>query len=220
MLGHELRSPLSPILGALYMLKLPGGDHVERAHAVIERQVTHLSRLVDDLLDVARIAQGKVELKIETIELAEVVSKAIEMASPLLDQRNHALTVDVPKQGLAVAGDATRLQQVVSNLLTNAAKYTPEGGRITVLADWSGDEVVLCVSDTGIGIAPEVLPRIFDLFIQDRQESDRSQGGLGLGLAIVRNLVERHGGKVSVKSTVGYGSEFTVRLPRVSLYAR
>ncbi len=215
MLGHELRNPLSPIVTALQLIKLQRYEHSELAYTIIERQVSHLTRLVDDLLDVARIARGKVELKLETIDLAEVVAKAIEMAGPLLEQQKHVLTVEVPKRGLAVNGDAIRLSQVVSNLLTNAAKYTPSGGgRITVVAERIGDAVVLRVKDTGIGIAPEILPRIFELFIQDRQASDRSLGGLGIGLTIVRNLVEGHGGTVSAQSAgPGRGSEFEIRLP-------
>ncbi len=217
MLGHELRNPLSPILTALQLMKLPGSDRSERARTVIERQVIHLTRLVDDLLDVSRIARGKVELKPELVEMAEVVAKAIEMASPLLEQRTHTLTVDVPRQGLCVHGDVTRLSQVVSNLVTNAAKYTPPGGHITVQASVADTDVVLRVRDTGIGIAPDVLPRIFDLFVQERQAIDRSQGGLGLGLTIVRNLIERHGGSVSAHSDgPGNGSEFVVRLPRAT----
>ena len=149
--------------------------------------------------------------------MAEVVGKAIEMASPLLEQRTHTLTVDMPRQGLLVDGDPTRLSQVVSNLLTNAAKYTPPGGRITVHAESADGEVVLRVRDTGIGIAPEVLPRVFELFVQERQAIDRSQGGLGIGLTIVRNLVERHGGSVRAQSEgLGRGSEFVVRLPRAA----
>jgi signal transduction histidine kinase len=221
MLGHELRNPLSPILTALQLMKLHGPQGSERAREVIERQVMHLTRLVDDLLDVSRIARGKVELKREVIELAEIVAKAIEMASPLLEQRNHALTVDVPRHGLAVDADPTRLGQVVSNLLTNAAKYTPPAGRITVRARAEGGELMLSVQDTGIGIGPEVLPRIFEMFVQDIQASDRALGGLGLGLTIVRNLVERHGGSVSVRSDgPGRGSEFLVRLPRVERAAQ
>jgi PAS domain S-box-containing protein len=216
MLGHELRNPLSPILTALQLMKLQGGEANERARTVIERQVTHLTRLVDDLLDVARIARGKVELKTEPVEMAEIVAKAIEMASPLLEERNHKLSVDVRRHGLGVEADITRLSQVVSNLLTNAAKYTPVGGLITVRAEELNDDVVLHVRDTGIGIASDVLPRVFDLFVQERQSIDRSQGGLGLGLTIVRNLVERHGGSVSAFSEgAGRGSEFVVRLRRV-----
>jgi PAS domain S-box-containing protein len=216
MLGHELRNPLSPILTALQLMKLRGGG-LERERTVIERQVSHLTRLVDDLLDVSRIARGKVELKEELVEIVEVVAKAIEIATPLLDQRTHALDVDVPRR-LWVRGDSIRLNQVVSNLLTNAAKYTPPGGRITVRVTEERGEIVICVRDTGIGIAPDVLPRVFDLFVQERQTLDRSQGGLGLGLTIVRNLVERHGGTVSAHSDgPGTGSQFLVRLPRANV---
>jgi PAS domain S-box-containing protein len=217
MLGHELRNPLSPILTALQLMKLRGSGGLERERTVIERQVSHLTRLVDDLLDVSRIARGKVELKEELVEIAEVVAKAIEIATPLLDQRTHALDVDVPRR-LWVRGDSTRLNQVVSNLLTNAAKYTPPGGRITVRASEERGEIVIRVRDAGIGIAPDVLPSVFDLFVQERQGIDRSQGGLGLGLTIVRNLVERHGGTVSAHSGGrGTGSEFVVRLPRANV---
>ena len=220
MLGHELRNPLSPILTALQLMKLRGADGSERERTVIERQVTHLTRLVDDLLDVSRIARGKVELKEEVVEMAFVVAKAIEMASPLLEQRTQTLAVDVARRGLAVQGDPTRLSQVVSNLLTNAAKYTPPGGHITVGAELTGGEVVLRVRDTGIGIAADVLPHIFDLFVQERQAIDRSQGGLGLGLTIVRSLVERHRGSVSVHSDgPGRGSEFVIRLPEANAAA-
>jgi PAS domain S-box-containing protein len=215
MLGHELRNPLSPILTALQLMKLQGPEKSERSRAIIERQVNHLTRLVDDLLDVSRITRGKVELRTEVVEMAEVVAKAIEMASPLLEQRAQMLTVDVPGRGLCVNGDPMRLSQVISNLLMNAAKYTPPGGHITVRAEPVDDEVVLCVRDTGLGIAPEMLPRIFDLFVQERQGIDRPQGGLGLGLTIVRNLVEQHGGSVQARSEgLGRGSELVVRLPR------
>jgi PAS domain S-box-containing protein len=215
MLGHELRNPLSPILTALQLMKLRGSDASERERTVIERQVTHLTRLVDDLLDVSRIARGKVELKEELVELAEVVAKAIEMTSPLLEQRTHTLELQVPRSGLPIRGDATRLSQVTSNLLTNAAKYTPAGGHITVRGSEEDGQVVLRVRDTGIGIAADALPHVFDLFVQERQALDRSQGGLGLGLTIVRNLVEHHGGSVSAYSQgPGSGSEFVVRLPK------
>lgn len=217
MLGHELRNPLSPIVTALQLMKLQGSEGSERARAVIERQVNHLTRLVDDLLDVSRIARGKVELRAEVVEMADVVAKAVEMASPLIDQRAHTLTVDMPRRGLRVDGDPMRLSQVVSNLLTNAAKYTPPGGQITVHAEPVDGEVVLRVHDTGVGIAPDLLPRVFDLFVQERQAIDRSQGGLGLGLTIVRNLIERHGGSVLARSEgPGRGSEFVIRLPRAA----
>jgi PAS domain S-box-containing protein len=214
MLGHELRNPLSPILTALQLMKLRGEAGTERERTVIERQVVHLSRLVEDLLDVARIARGGVELKTEIVEMAEVVAKAIEIASPLIEQRRQKLTVDVPRSGLRVDGDPLRLSQVVSNLLTNAAKYTPSDGEISVRAVAADGEIVLSVRDSGVGIAPHVLPRVFDLFVQEREVLDRSQGGLGIGLTIVRSLVERHGGSVSVRSDgANRGSEFTVRLP-------
>jgi signal transduction histidine kinase len=217
MLGHELRNPLSPILTALQLMKMQGPEGSERARNVIERQVNHLTRLVDDLLDVSRIARGKVELKNEIVEASELVAKAIEMTSPLLEQRNHTVTVDVPRRGLLLDGDPTRLGQVLSNLLTNAAKYTPPGGHVAVSAREEGNELVLSVRDTGIGIAPEVLPQIFDLFVQERQAIDRSQGGLGIGLTIVRNLIHGHGGSVVARSDgPGRGSEFVVRLPRAA----
>jgi signal transduction histidine kinase/ActR/RegA family two-component response regulator len=213
MLGHELRNPLSPIVTALQLMKLRG-DGADRERTVIERQVSHLTRLVDDLLDVSRIARGKVELKVELVEMADVVVKAIEMASPLLEQRAHALELDVPRRGLSVKGDSTRLAQVVGNLLTNAAKYTPAGGRIAIVAACHDDTVELRVRDNGIGISPEVMSHVFDLFVQERQGLDRAHGGLGLGLTIVRNLVQLHGGTVSAESAgMGKGSEFVVRLP-------
>lgn len=217
-LGHELRNPLSPILTALQLMKLRGGDGLERERTIIERQVNHLTRLVDDLLDVSRIARGKVELKKKAIEMADVVAAAIEMTSPLLEQRMHSLSVKLPRTGLAVEGDLTRLSQVVSNLISNAAKYTPPGGIITIIGETSPAEVILRVHDTGVGIAPDVLPRIFDLFVQEQQAIDRSQGGLGLGLTIVRNLVERHGGTISAHSDgSGLGAEFTIRLPKINI---
>jgi PAS domain S-box-containing protein len=214
MLGHELRNPLSPILTALQLMKLRGGGGLEREREVIERQVGYLTRLVEDLLDVSRITRGTVAIKEEHVGVTDLVAKGIEIASPLLDQRTHVLEVDVPRN-LWVRGDAVRLSQVMSNLITNAAKYTPPGGRITVRATDERGDVVVRVRDTGIGIAPDVLPKVFDLFVQERQDIDRSQGGLGLGLTIVRNLVERHGGTVSAHSDgPGAGSEFVVRLPR------
>jgi PAS domain S-box-containing protein len=214
MLGHELRNPLAPIVTALQLMRLRGDETLAKERTVIERQVHHLIRLVDDLLDVSRITRGKVELKRERIEIAEVVAKAIEMASPLIEQRQHRLTVDVPRQGLAVDADAVRLAQVVANLLNNAAKYTEPNGGIAVLAERDGGAVVLRIRDTGIGLSAEMLPRIFDLFVQERQAIDRAQGGLGLGLAIVRVLVELHGGTVEARSEgQGKGAELIVRLP-------
>ena len=214
MLGHELRNPLAPILTALELMSAGDPPSDELARAVIHRQVGHLVRLVDDLLDVSRIAQGQVALKKQVVELAVVVAKAIEMASPLIEQFEQNLTVDVASVGLAVDGDVNRLAQVVSNLLTNAAKYTGRGGAITIRGAREGAQVSLSVSDTGVGIAPEMLPRVFDMFVQERQSIDRSRGGLGLGLAIVRNFVKAHGGTTSVRSEGrGRGSVFTVSLP-------
>ena len=214
MLGHELRNPLAPIQTALQLMRLRGQDTAEHERMVIERQVTHLTRLVDDLLDVSRITRGRVDLDRRPIEIAEVVARAIEVASPLLEQRKHTLDVHVPRRGLMVDGDAFRLAQVVANLLTNAAKYTESGGRITVHGDREDQDIVVRVRDTGIGISREMLPRVFDLFVQERQALDRSHGGLGLGLTIVRNLVTLHDGSVTVNSEgLGRGSEFIIRLP-------
>jgi PAS domain S-box-containing protein len=214
MLGHELRNPLSPIVTALHLMRLGDPELFARERAIIERQVQHLVRLVDDLLDVSRITRGKVELDRSVVEMSQVVTQAIEMASPLLEQRRHHLGVDVPRTGLAVEGDAHRLAQVVSNLLTNAAKYTTEGGHVDVTAAREGDQVVLRVRDDGVGIDPDLLGRVFDLFAQGEQPSDRRLGGLGLGLTIVRSFVELHGGTVTVHSRgKGHGSEFVVRLP-------
>lgn len=217
MLGHELRNPLAPILTALQLMRLRGDAGSERERVVIERQVSHLTRLVDDLLDVSRIARGKVELKPAPVETAEVVARAIEMASPLLEQRAHQLQVDVPRVGLTMLVDAERLSQVIANLLTNAAKYTAPGGRITIDARRDDEQVEVRVTDTGIGMAPELVPKVFDLFVQGRQTIDRAEGGLGLGLTIVRSLVERHGGTVAAHSDgPGRGSTFTVRVPRAA----
>lgn len=213
MLGHELRNPLAPILTALQLLELRGIEAVERERAVIERQVRHLVELVDDLLDVSRITSGRVELRKEPVDLADVVVRAVELASPLLEQQRHELRVDVPR-GLMVCGDPVRLAQVVTNLLTNAAKYTEAGGTVTVEGREDNDHARLRVVDTGIGIDPDMLPRVFDLFVQERQTLARSQGGLGLGLAIVRSLVELHGGTASAFSHgKGAGSAFTICLP-------
>jgi signal transduction histidine kinase/ActR/RegA family two-component response regulator len=220
MLGHELRNPLAPILTALQLMRLRAGDALGAERTVIERQTRHLVRLVDDLLDVSRIARGKIELRRERLHVADAVAKGIEMASPLLEERNHALSVDVPRD-LTADGDPARLAQVVGNLLTNAAKYTEAGGRVSVTARRTGDEIVLRVRDSGIGIEPAMLPRVFDMFTQERQTLERSPGGLGLGLTIVRNLVALHGGTVEASSEGrGHGSEFIVRLPVVEETAR
>jgi PAS domain S-box-containing protein len=221
MLGHELRNPLAPILTALQLMTLRGDTAAERERTVIDRQVRHLVRLVDDLLDVSRIARGKIELRRQPVEIADIVASAIEAASPLLEERHHELEVRVPRAGLTVDGDLTRLRQVVSNLLTNAAKYTEPRGRIAIAAARDRDAVELTVTDTGIGIAPEMLPVVFDMFSQGPQALDRSHGGLGLGLTIVRSLVALHGGSVEARSEgVGRGSEFIIRLPALETASR
>jgi CheY-like chemotaxis protein len=181
---------------------------------VLERQVKHMVRLVDDLLDVARIARGKVALHRLPVEVAEIVAKARELAGPLLQHRNITLTTDVPPAGLTVAGDEERLNQVLGNLLTNAAKYTEAGGAVHVYARGEADSVIIGVKDSGVGIDADLLPRVFDLFVQGGRSLDRADGGLGLGLTIVRSLVEAHGGKVFARSDgPGKGSEFVLRLP-------
>ncbi|MFN7916496.1 MAG: ATP-binding protein [Vicinamibacterales bacterium] len=212
MLGHELRNPLSPIVTALAVLKLRGGAW-SREHDVIERQVGHMSRLVNDLLDVSRIARRALDLHREPLDLADVITRATDMASPRLEEHRHTLTIDVPA-GLQVTGDAVRLAQVFGNLLSNAATYTPDGGQVAVRARRQGDEIVVTVSDTGRGIAPDVAPHIFDLFVQGPRTLDRREGGLGLGLAIARSLVEQHGGHIEASSEgVDCGATFTVSLP-------
>jgi PAS domain S-box-containing protein len=219
MLGHELRNPLAPILTALQLLKLRGDSTGAPERAIIERQVHHLVGLVDDLLDVSRITRGRIDLRRERLDLTDVVARAVEMASPLLEQQRHRLDVEVPR-GFIIDGDPGRLAQVVANLLTNAAKYTEPGGRIHIRASALDDDVQLTVRDTGVGIDPEMLPRVFDLFVQDAQSLARSQGGLGLGLAIVRGLVELHGGSVTAASEGRHrGAEFSVRLPRAGVPA-
>jgi PAS domain S-box-containing protein len=216
-LGHELRNPLAPILTALQLMRLRGLDTADKERTVIERQAQHLVRLVDDLLDVSRITRGMVELKKQRIELAEIVARAIEMASPLLEQRQHNLVVEVAPRGLAVDADPERMAQVISNLLTNAAKYTESSGRISVAAAAVSGLITLRVRDTGIGIAKEMLPRVFEMFAQERQALDRSQGGLGLGLTIVKTLVALHGGSIEAKSEGrNRGSEFIIRLPQAA----
>jgi signal transduction histidine kinase/ActR/RegA family two-component response regulator len=214
MLGHELRNPLAPIATAVELMKLREGTRSEVELAVIERQVGHLSRLVGDLLDVARIAQGKIELNRHVLEVAQIVDTAVEMASPLFEARRHQVKVTVPRTGLAVDADAGRLAQVLANLLTNAAKFTPPGGHLAVTATLDGAEAVLVVEDDGMGIAAELLPRVFDLFVQNARPLNRAEGGLGLGLALARNLVALHGGTIAAHSDgAGRGSRFTVRLP-------
>ena len=213
MLGHELRNPLSPVLTALELMRMKRGQEVTREREIIERQIHVMVRLVDDLLDVARIAQGKIVLDRQRIDFAAVIHHAIDVASPLIDEHRHRLEVELGDD-LWLDGDETRLCQVVANLLTNAAKYTPHGGRIGISAYKEDGDVVLRVHDNGTGIAADILPNLFDRFVQGRRTIERSEGGLGLGLALVRNLATLHGGTVVARSEgVGKGSEFELRLP-------
>lgn len=214
MLGHELRNPLSPITTALELMKLRQGGQASHEQAVIERQVKHLTRLVDDLLDVAKITRGKVELKHEVLELSEVLARAVEIASFLFEQRKHRLTVDAPRVGLKLRADPVRLAQVVANLLINAARYTDLGGVIALSARREGEQVVITVQDNGSGISADMLNSVFEPFVQGKRTKERAEGGLGLGLALVKNLISLHGGEVAAHSDgPGRGSTFSIRLP-------
>ena len=216
MLAHELRNPLAPIRNALTFLRMSGENDpdVIWARELIDRQVTHLVRLVDDLLDVSRITRGKIRIELAGVDLATVISAAVETSRPLIEAGSHRLEVFLPDEPLWVNADQARLSQVLANLLNNAAKYTPEGGLITVSAAKVGSEAHICVRDNGMGIPAEMLAKVFDLFTQVDRSLDRSQGGLGIGLTLVQRLVELHGGHVQVTSEgPGHGSEFTICLP-------
>jgi signal transduction histidine kinase/DNA-binding response OmpR family regulator len=216
MLAHELRNPLAPIRNAVHILQTcePQGEELQLARDVIGRQVQHLVRMVDDLLDVSRITRGKIHLQLKLADVAVVVPRAVETSTPLIESRRQQLTVHLPEEPVRVRADETRLAQVLANLLNNAAKFTPEGGRIALSLESTSAEAVFRVRDTGVGIAPEMLARVFDLFTQADQSLDRSQGGLGIGLTLVRRLVELHGGSVRACSAgANQGSEFVVRLP-------
>jgi signal transduction histidine kinase/CheY-like chemotaxis protein len=215
-LAHELRNPLAPIRYAVAMAQKEGRTEAERlqAQAIIERQVAHMGRLLDDLLDVSRITRGTLILRLSSVDLAAVVAAAQESARPLIEARRHVLTVTLPEQPVRLVADPLRLAQVLSNLLVNAAKYTDPGGRIELEARREGGELVVSVRDNGIGISAEMMPRVFTLFAQASPALERSEGGLGIGLALVRGLVELHGGAVTAHSGgAGQGSEFAVRLP-------
>lgn len=214
MLGHELRNPLSPIVTALQLMRMRSEPAALREREIIERQVEHLVRLVDDLLDVARATRGQIELKFEQVEVAQPLHKAVEMASPLLTQRGHRLALEI-EPGILWEGDAMRLAQVVSNLLTNAARYTEPGGEVKLQARRGNPGWLrISVADNGIGLAPEMLEQVFGLFFQGKRSVDRIEGGLGIGLALVGNIVELHGGEVEAHSAgLGQGSEFVVCLP-------
>jgi len=215
MLAHELRNPLAPLSNALHLLERGGADR-DQIREMAERQVRHLARLVDDLLDVSRITQGKISLRKERLLLSDAVTRAVEMMREVLDARGHQLTVSLPGRPVRLEADAARLAQVLANLLANAAKFTPSAGSIWLTAEPLDGEVVIRVRDTGIGLAPELLPNLFDLFVQGDASLDRTRGGLGIGLTLVKRLVEMHGGRVEARSPgLGQGSEFLVFLPTV-----
>jgi len=215
MLGHELRNPLAPLANAAHLLGMEsnGTPLLEHARITIERQVMQLMRLVDDLMDVSRVSAGRVHLSLEPVAMNSVAERAVEAVRPLIDERRHELTVSLPPQPIWLHADAARLEQIIVNLLVNAAKYTEPNGHIWLSAEQVGNECKLRVRDTGIGIDSELLPRVFDLFTQAEQSVSRSQGGLGVGLALVRRLVEMHRGRVEAQSVLGEGSEFVVTLP-------
>jgi signal transduction histidine kinase/ActR/RegA family two-component response regulator len=219
MLAHELRNPLAPIRNAVQVLRLRGPlePALQTARDMIDRQVGHMARLVDDLLDVSRISRGKINLRCELVELAGVVASAVESSRPLIETRRHDLQVELPAGPVRVQGDHTRLAQVVLNLLNNSAKYTPEGGHIRLAVSTMDHQAVVQVHDDGVGIGPELLPRVFDLFTQAERTLDRAQGGLGIGLTLVKKLTEMHGGTVEVHSAgPGRGSAFVLHLPLLS----
>jgi signal transduction histidine kinase/ActR/RegA family two-component response regulator len=216
MLAHELRNPLAPMSNALEILRTPEGDgeQTSAAIAMIERQLRHLSRIVDDLLDVARITRDKLELRKERVDLTSLLSHAVETCRPLAESFGHRLDVAIPNELLLVDADPVRLVQVFSNLLTNACRYTNRDGRISLATRRQGDEIVVSVKDDGIGIPRAMLTRIFEIFTQGKKSSEQSESGLGVGLALVKQLVELHGGTVEARSEgSGHGSEFLVRLP-------
>jgi PAS domain S-box-containing protein len=215
-LSHELRNPLAPIVTALQLIKLHGEGRATREYQVIERQVQHLVHLVDDLLDVSRVSGGKLELKRRVVDVRDALARAVEMASPLVEHKAHHFEVDAPSHALLVDGDPLRLTQIFENLLTNAAKYTDPGGHLGVVVRDADGWAIIVVRDDGIGIDRELLPRVFDLFVQASQSSDRARGGLGLGLPLVRSLVHAHGGEVELHSRgTNLGTTVTVRLPLV-----
>ena len=215
MLSHELRNPLAPLSNAVQLLRLMPDENPARqqALAIIERQASQLNQLIDELLEISRISTGRVQLRQEQVALGSIVARAIETSQPLFTQKGHALAVTLPNQEVWLYADAMRLEQIVVNLLANAAKYTDPGGLISLDVQQDGEVAVLRITDNGIGIAPELLPRIFELFTQAERSLDRSEGGLGIGLYLVQRLVELHGGNVSASSTVGQGSDFTVCFP-------
>jgi signal transduction histidine kinase len=217
-LAHELRNPLAPISNVVEILKrVPSTDPLLiRSRTILEGQVAQLTHLIDDLLEVSRLNHGKVNLRIEAVPVADAIGVALESAQPNIERAAHTLEYVPPGPEVAVAADRVRVIQMILNLLNNAAKYTPNGGRITIGVDAAADTVAITISDTGIGLTPDQLLGVFDMFAQITPGVHRSEGGLGIGLALVRGLVERHGGSVSAHSDgLGRGSEFTLVLPRV-----
>jgi CheY-like chemotaxis protein len=215
-LSHELRNPLAPLLNGVHLMRMAGDntETVERARTMMERQLTQLVRLVDDLLDVSRISQGKLELRKSRVDLASVLNSAVETSRFLIDELGHTLEVTLPDEPVYLDADLTRLAQVFMNLLNNAAKYSDPGGRIRLAAERVGSDIVVSVRDDGIGIAADQLPRIFEVFSQVTRSIERSRGGLGIGLSLVRRLLHMHGGTIEARSDgPGKGSEFIVRLP-------
>lgn len=215
-MGHELRNPLAPMLTALQLMRLRGGRNCEREMDVLERQLTHMRRLVDDLMDASRFERDEVRLSTRVMEIGDVLANAVDMAGPLVQTKRHRLEIHVPKNGLLVDVDPGRMTQVFGNLLNNAAKYTDEGGVLTISAAAEKEHVVVRVEDNGIGIPAELMPRIFDLFTQAQQGIDRREGGLGIGLCVAKKLVQKHRGEIYAENrATGKGSVFTVRIPRV-----
>jgi len=213
MLAHELRNPLAPISAAADMLRFgtANEERVRRASEVISRQVRHMTSLVDDLLDVSRVTRGLVQLDTSVLDPMTIVANAVEQSRPMIEARGHALAVEGEAGGARILGDAHRLVQVLVNLLNNAAKYTPPGGRIALLVAHQAPAVAISVRDNGVGIEPQLLPHVFDLFTQAQRSPDRAQGGLGIGLALVKTIMTLHGGTVTVHSDgPGKGSVFTV----------
>ena len=214
MLSHELRNPLSAIGYATALAQLPNSEGRDDVFPVIDRQVTHLKHLIDDLLDVARISRDKINLKLETVDLTTIARNAAEAVRPLMEEKQHQFIVEIAAEPMPVRVDVTRAEQIIVNLLTNSAKYTPREGRVTLSVFPQSRQAVVKVQDNGIGLAPEIVAKVFDLFAQGDRTLDRSEGGLGIGLTIVRKLVEMHGGSVAATSAgAGQGAEFVVRLP-------
>jgi signal transduction histidine kinase len=220
MLGHELRNPLSPISSAATILKKADRDSpvIDKVSDIISRQVSHMAGLIDDLLDVSRVTRGMIEIKLEVVDLKQVIEHAVEQVEPQIQARRQKLLVTTPPEPAIVQVDKKRIVQIITNLLANATKYTPEEGHVQLKVKLRQNDVIISIEDNGAGMAPDFIPQAFELFAQAVRTPDRAEGGLGLGLALVKNLVELHGGQVSCSSEgLGKGSQFTVRLPRQRL---